>query len=50
MEVSKVQEENKKDVQEFNTEVFIKPVKEEVPVLDFGDDLEDFFANEDGLF
>lgn len=50
MEVSKVQEENKKDVQEFNTEVFIKSVKEEVPVLDFGDDLEDFFANEDGLF
>ena len=50
MEVSKVQEGHKKDVQEFNTEVFINPVKEEVPVLDFGDDLEDFFANEDGLF
>lgn len=41
MEMPKVQEESESSIQEF---------KEEVPTLDFGDDLEDFFANEDGLF
>ena len=39
MEIPKVQEESKVTVK-----------KDEVPTLDFGDDLEDFFANEDGLF